>query len=361
MVRARKILTECTKECAATRLCLLPRLVYASEESRTGIPLLTHQLVAADKRGSALLFITPEGTIVRALEMPSPPHEIVLSADKRRAFVSMYGTGTFGNNPDPGFEIQVMDLETSQSCEAISIAPYNSPHGLTFDSFGALWTSCDRHGVVLAISIATGTVLGSVETGSHGTHWVLGTPDGRKLFTSNKHDPFIGVIDPKRKQMTRKIAVPHGVEGLCFSPDGRWLFAADRCRPEVLRIDAEREELVETIVLKGLEGDRAISPHHMRLRVSPDGRVLAVAAHHYDRLVLLQTADLTQQKTLVTGKGPMALAFLPDHRSHLYLSNHDEGTLSIVDIAQMRILQTLPCGHGVESMEFFPCGDQPSS
>lgn len=310
------------------------------------------QMLAVDKVGGALLFVDPAGEIRSRLPMPRGPHEIVVSPDQKHAFVSIYGTGTFRANPNPGFEIERVCLADGAPAGTIEVTPWTSPHGLTFDCAGVLWTSCDRHGVVAAISVDEGEVVGAVETGSFGTHWVLATPDGRKLFTSNKHDAFVGVIDPVERRMTRRIAVPHGTEGLAVSPDGRWLFAADHRVPAVLRIDVEREELVETIVLGGVKADRSREAHHMRLRVSPDGAVLCVAAYHYDRLFVIETADTRRQKAVHTGKGPMAMAFDPADAKTLYLSNHDEGTMSVVDVAEAQIVRSFECGEGVESMAF---------
>jgi DNA-binding beta-propeller fold protein YncE len=122
--------------------------------------------------------------------------------------------------------------------------------------------------------------------------------------------------------------------------------------PEVLRIDVEREEVVEVIALCGVESNTLLGSHHMRLRVSPDGAVLCVAAYHYDKLFLIDTGDTRHQRTVQTGMGPMAMAFDPANPVHLYLSNHDNGTIAVVDIEQARILRTFPCGQGVESMAF---------
>jgi DNA-binding beta-propeller fold protein YncE len=310
------------------------------------------QLLTVDKVGCALLFVDPDGEVRSRLPMPRGPHEIVLSPDNAHAFVSIYGTGTFRANPHPGFEIERVCLANGTPAGTFTVTPWTSPHGLTFDGDGVLWTSCDRHGVVLAISVQEGKVVGAVETGSYGTHWVLATPDGRKLFTSNKQDAFVGVIDPVARRLTRRIAVPHGTEGLAVSPDGRWLFAADHRMPAVLRIDVEREEVVETIVLRGVQADLSREAHHMRLRVSPDGITLCVAAYHYDRLFLIETADPKQQRVVPTGKGPMAMAFDPAAANRLYLSNHDDGTIGVINVAEARTLRTFPCGEGVESMAF---------
>ena len=314
------------------------------------------RLLAVDKVGGALLFVDPSGEVTRRLPMPRGPHEIVLSPTGTHALISIYGTGTFRDNPEAGFEIEQLDCAAGVLVGRIEISPWTSPHGLTFDSAGLLWTSCDPHGVVLAISIEEAKVVAAVETGSFGTHWVLASPDGNKLFTSNKHDPFISVIDPLLRRMTARIPVPNGTEGLSLSADGRWLFAADHRVPAILRIDVEREEIAETIRLNGVDADNTRASHHMRLLTSANGSLLCVASYHYDRLFLIDTTDTSTQKTVHTGKGPMGMAFDPAEPTHLYLSNHDEGTISVVDVLAGRILRTFSCGQGVESMAFVVSG-----
>ncbi len=311
------------------------------------------QLLAVDKVGCALLFVDPAGATFRRMAMPRGPHEIVLSPEKTQAYISIYGTGTFRENPNPGFEMERVNVSDGTAAGTVAIAPWTSPHGLAFDRFGVLWTTCDCHGVVLALS-PEGEVLGHVETGSTGTHWVLAAPDGTKLFTSNKHDEFLSVIDPVERRVTNRIPVPNGTEGLAFSPDGRWLFAADHRVPQVLRIDGDRELVVESILLRGLVASATRASHHMRLCTSPDGTLLCVAAYHFDMLFLIEIDEPATQRVLPTGKGPMAMAFDPLEPRHLYLSNHDEGTISVIDVEQAEILRTFSCGEGIESMVFAP-------
>lgn len=312
------------------------------------------RLAAVDKMGSKALLFDSTHTRINCLDLPHAPHEVLLSPNPDTLWISIYGPGTFRDNACPGNEILEIDTGSWTVKRSLSISPYTSPHGLTLDRFGVLWTSCDPYGVVLAISPISGKVLDAVATGSFGTHWVLASPDGSKLFTSNKDDGFLTVIDPESRRATGTIAVPAGAEGLGFSPDGRWLFAATHRKPHVCRIDVQSERVIESIELHDLPWDDARSSHHMRLRCSLDGRTLAVAAYHWNSLVLVDCHDSQRQTTLKTGRGPMALAFHPDTPQHLYLSNHDEGTISIFDIETKQCVETFPGGHGVESMAFLP-------
>src|SRR6185295_9897502 len=80
-------------------------------------PTGSNGLVAIDKRGSHALFLDPVTYAeLGRLALPARPHEIAISADRRLAYVSIYGLGVYGNNAQPGNTIIVLDLA---SCEQV--------------------------------------------------------------------------------------------------------------------------------------------------------------------------------------------------------------------------------------------------
>jgi DNA-binding beta-propeller fold protein YncE len=308
-------------------------------------------ILAVDKVGSKLIWFAPDGSTQRTLRMPTSPHEMVLSSDGEVGYVSIYGSGTYQSNLEPGTEIQVVNLHSGKRLAPISISPYSGPHGLTFDQDGLLWVTCDALGVVLAVSVERRKIVDAIETGSRGTHWIIASPDGRWMYTSNKQDQFLSVLNSKERRVETRIEIPHGAEGICLSPDGRWLYAADHRRAVVLKIDTQLDRVVEEITLTGISVEASRTSHHTRVRVSPDGGLLAVAVYHHDRLFLVDTSHTDRQTMVKTGAGPMAMAFHPLESALLYLSNHDEGTVSIVGVRAGEIVKTFPCGSGIESME----------
>ena len=311
-------------------------------------------ILAVDKVGSRLIWFAPGGTTLRTMSMPCAPHDMVMSASGDVGYISIYGSGNYACNDNPGDELQVVNLLTGACEPPLSVSPYSSPHGLAIDEDGLLWVTCDSHGVLLAISVERREIVAAVSTGSTGTHWVIASRDGSRLYTSNKQDPFLSVVNARERRVERQIDVPHGTEGICLSPDGRWLYAADHRRAVVLKIDTKLDAVVDAIALEGFVVDAPRVSHHMRVRVSPDGRLLCIAVYHYDVLVLVETAVPSRQRVILTGAGPMAMVFHPEDAKVLYLSNHDEGSVSVVDVEAASILKTFPCGAGIESMEFVP-------
>ncbi len=71
-------------------------------------PTGTCGLVAVDKVGGKVRLYEP-GTYreMAAIEVERLPHEVAISPDHQIAYVSIYGAGTFGNNPNPAQTIAV--------------------------------------------------------------------------------------------------------------------------------------------------------------------------------------------------------------------------------------------------------------
>ncbi len=309
-------------------------------------------LIGIDKVGSAIEFIDPSlQHSVASLVTTVAPHDVVLGAEGRFAYVTLYGDGVYRANQNPGKKVLVLDLVSRTIVDTIPLDPYDSPHGITLDRRGLIWVTCDPHARIVALSVESKSLVGEVGTENTGTHWVLASPTRDLLFCSSKNERMISVIDPASMRLERQIMVPHGTEGIAFGPDGT-LYAADHKEFCVLVIDGNRMEIVSKIMLEGADLSDPMESHHMRLLVSPDGGMLAVAAYHRDLLILVDLEYGSRQKVLRTGKGPMALAFSPLSGNQLFLSNHDEGTVSVVDFKAGRIESTFPCGQGIEALIF---------
>jgi DNA-binding beta-propeller fold protein YncE len=315
------------------------------------------RLIAVDKTGSSLCLIEAENLkVLKRLPMPVAPHDLVLDPAENRLYISIYGTGVYGNNPEPGREVIVIDAASFTAVESICTAPYTSPHGLAFDRAGILWVSSDAYSCVLGMNLETRSVRHVVSTGSSGSHWLLASTLTGFLYTSNKQDRFISVIDPAKRELRRIIDIPNGSEGICIGPNGNLLYVADRKLARILVVDLTTDAISHIIYLDDLGKLMKLDPgrqdHHMRLCVSNDGFTLAVAAYHFDRLILVHLPDPRRQIALHTGKGPMAMAFDPSNKDNLYISNHDDETMSIVDLRQQALIRTVDCGGGIEAMRF---------
>jgi DNA-binding beta-propeller fold protein YncE len=304
-------------------------------------------LIAIDKMGNQVLFLDPEGyeTILTLDGFAPRVHELLIAADRRVAYVPIYGDGVHGKNPHPGHLIALFDLKARRHMGDFSTYPYLAPHGLRWGPEGQLYCLCENSGVVLEMDAAKGSIEHVIEVGSNKAHRMEVLPDGSKLYTENEEDTFASVIDLNARTRSRKIAAPNGLAGVGLSPDGKTIILVDAQQPRIMVVDTATDEVVSTIALEGHEKAAQIA------RYSPDGEYLVVTSVAAP-LATVFDARLKTQRLLRLGLGPMNMAFHENGRTVL-IGNQNEGTISVCDLKNAEVVRTVRAGVGVEALSFF--------
>lgn len=275
---------------------------------------------------------------------------MALPPDQRTAYVSIYGDGIYGANPHPGNQVYVLDLVARRPVRVLSTGDVLAPHGLALAPDGRLWVSSDAGACVAALDPETGRLEATVPVGTTGAHWLVMTPDGRKVYTSNRAGPGIPVLDARARRLSGRVGTPHAVTGLALSPDGARLYAIDDQAPTLLVVDTRTDRLVDTVPLAGLPHVTSTADREMRVRVTPDGLYVLVADYASGAVVRADAADLRRQRLLVVERGPMGVAFSGDGRT-AWVANHDAGTVTIVDVPSMRALRDFRTDAGPETLD----------
>ena len=98
-------------------------------------PTGTRGLLLIDKVGSYIRFFDPVTFKERSsVAVATKPHDFVLTADRKTAYVPLYGDGIYGRNPNPGHEVAIVDMDAGKVVGSIDIAPYRAPHGIQIDA-----------------------------------------------------------------------------------------------------------------------------------------------------------------------------------------------------------------------------------
>jgi YVTN family beta-propeller protein len=309
-------------------------------------PTGTSGLLAIDKRGSHALFLDPlDYTELASVDLPARPHELAISADHRLAYVSIYGLGVYGSNPEPGHLIVVLHLGGHEVLETIDVSPYRAPHGLMLHPKGHLYASCDQSGVIAEVDLSAGKVVAAIEADSRGPHMIALLPDGSKLYSENEEDPFVSVMDPATRRLMAKVPMPGGSAGICASADGERVVVVAGQEPALAEIDARSDQVTRRIPLEGHQ--RAAQ----RVRFSPDGRHVMVTSTE-EPLVTILDGQLERQTTFETTAAPMGVAFAADGRTAL-VANHGAGRITVVDLEAGRPTRDFAAGVGVETLAFY--------
>jgi YVTN family beta-propeller protein len=311
-------------------------------------PTGTRGILLIDKVGAQIRFIDPVTYKERtAFKVATNPHDFVLTADRKTAYVPLYGDGIYGRNPNPGHEIVIVDMDAQKAVGTIDVAPYRAPHGIQIDGNGTIYVSSDLDRKLLVIDPKTRKVTHAIDTEGT-THWIGILPNGSKIYATNKNDgPFVSVIDLKTHKMAGKIDVPGGTQGIAVSPDGTRVIVMASAEPTAIVIDPATDKIVDRITLANQKGGG------YKAYYSPDGKYLLTMNLGSASINIFDAANLRgMQHTLTVGKDPMGLAFSADGKTAL-VANHGDGSVSVVDLATKKETSRFQAGTGIETLTYY--------
>ena len=209
-------------------------------------------LLVLNKDANEMAIVDPSAMkVVGHVPVGEGPHEV--ATDGKLAFVANYGSHT------PGNTISVIDLATWREIKRVDLSPMQRPHGIvtsggkvyfTVENTTARWTnpSATRptelrppDGEVSSYDPSGQGGFGW-STGEYGTHMLVISEDGKKIFTTNIQSNSVSVWEregPAGPQGTT-IPVGKGPEGIDMSADGREVWVAHSQDGGISVIDADR-------------------------------------------------------------------------------------------------------------------------
>jgi DNA-binding beta-propeller fold protein YncE len=268
-------------------------------------------ILATVKENVSLTVLDPDtGAIVAAIEVGergvAKPHEITLSADRTRAFVSLYGSADYGRNV-PANRIAVIDLTSMRLLGHIDLNLYQGPHALVTGADGKIWASVDPSRCVLVIDPESFEIKRTIWLEVPG-HFFAAAPDGR-LYVSAKEYPVITEIDMAAREIVARIPLPVGAQGICVSSDGALLYVGDFHRPLLHVVDRAARRVTKTVPLTGVPGWPFASKGGAHV-------VVTTYDEPADRgfLEILDATDLTRRRVVELPAEPFHALFAPDDR-----------------------------------------------
>lgn len=309
-------------------------------------PTGTRGLLLIDKLGGHIRFFDPAKFTERSsIAVATRPHDFVLTADRKTAYVPLYGDGIFGRNPNPGHEVAIVDMDAAKVIGSIDTSPYRAPHGIQIGPDGMIYVASDLDKKLLVLDPKTRKMTKAIDTEGT-THWIGILPDGSKIYATNKNDPFVTVVNLKTGTVAGKISVPGGTEGIAVSPDGKRVVVMTHTAPGLAVIDPATDAIVDRIAIQGQGG--AYKAYY-----SPDGKRLLTMNLGSSVINIFDAADLRgAQKTVTVGKDPMGLAFSADGKTALS-ANHGDGTVSVIDLVKMETVSKFQAGTGIETLTYY--------
>lgn len=165
------------------------------------------------------------------------------------------------------------------------------------------------------------------------------TPNGEDAIVVAERLHRLDFRDPATMRLRYSLPVPcNGVNHLDFSANGRYLIASCEFDGRLLKIDVSSRTILATLQFQG---------HSMPQDVclSPDGTIFYVADMGLNGIHQVDGAHFSEIGFLRSGKGAHGLYVSRDSR-FLYISNRDEGSVSVLDFAKRKIVKKWLIPHG---------------
>lgn len=275
-------------------------------------------LVALNKNDATMAIIDPATMEIKAkVPTGTGPHEVVLSADGKTAYVANYGTG-----PNPGNSLSVVDIATAKE-RRVDLTPLIRPHGLQLIGT-KLYFTAESNRAIARFDTVSNKVDWFMGTGQNGSHMVVGTADQKKFYTANIGSDSVTAIElPPLTQGRLPIThIPVGKqpEAIDLSPDGKEVWIGLNVDGMVEVVDVVGYKSVAKIDTKG-------RPY--RVKFTPDGKSVICTMLPTKEIVIIDAATRKETKRIKLESTPMGIVFSADGKTAFVSAGQPDIVLKI--------------------------------
>ncbi len=261
-------------------------------------------LVALNKNEANMAIVDPGTmTVVGKVAVGDGPHEVVLSADGKTAFVANYG------NQQPGNSISIIDIASAKELKRVDLAPMIRPHGLQLIG-GKLYFTAEANRMIARLDAATGKVDWMMGSGQNGTHMIAGSADQKKFYTANIGSDSVTAFEfqavPPAGSKITHIPVGKQPEAVDLSPDGREVWTG-------LNVDG-MVEIVDTAAYKSVAKIN-IGGRPYRVKFTPDGKSVVCTMIASKEILIIDAATRKETKRIKLESIPMGIVFSSDGKT----------------------------------------------
>ena len=295
-------------------------------------------LVMEKNAGKLAFFDAADGTRVGEVGLPAYPHEFVVDAQGRFAYVGHYGLPSSDRPGEGGHSVVVVDLGERRVARTIDCAPFNRLHGIGLDGQGRLGVLSEGRDTLLILDDPGRATRPDRQaaTGGRKTHLFSFSRNGERAYVTGLESGTASLVRPHdrgaKPVVTKTGQMP---EGNCLSPDGKVFYVGNRRSGTVSVLDAGSMKLRD---------QRDVGGDPLRLYALPDGRIL-LADLERESISLLRP-DLREIWRLPLGAKPSAASLHPGKAVAFVSLASDE--VVAVDLEARRIEQRIRTGAGAD-------------
>ena len=295
-------------------------------------------LLVVNKHEDTMSFVAPNALeSVAMVATGHDPHEMVITPDQRRAYVSNYAA--------PGNTVSVIDLVNREHILQISTVGYARVHGAAISPDGNhAYFTAGQTGYVVEIDLRTDAVTRGIPTHGEISHMVVVSPDGERLYTANIGSRNVSVLARESGDLITQVPCDKGCEGLAITRDGKALWAANQDAGNITIIDRETHTVAATVDCPGVP---------LRIKFTANGGLALVTSWRAEgELVVINVDARREVKRVRVGNQPIGVETSPDGR-RAFVSNMGSDEVHVIDMATLSVAGSLRTGAGPDAMAWW--------
>ena len=289
-------------------------------------------LVVLNKTDNDMVTIDPATMKVTGrVAVGDGPHEVVLSADGRTAYVANYGAQT------PGSTLSVIDLETMKETRRVDLLPLMRPHGLQMIG-GRIYFTAETNRAIARYDPVKGKVDWVMGTGQNGSHMIVGTTDEKRFYTANIGSDNVTAFEltaaPPAGSRVIQIPVGKQPEAIDMSPDGKEIWTGLNAEGAIDIVDTAAHKFIEKVQIGG-------RPY--RVRFTPDGKWVVNTLLPTREIVIVEAATRKEVRRIKLESVPMGITFARDGRT-AFVSAGDPDIVLRIDLEKGEVTGRVETG-----------------
>ena len=314
------------------------------------------RLVVLNKgEASASIIDVATGERVARLTTGVGPHEVVVSADRRRAVVTNYG-----DQQTVGTTLTVLDLGALEVEQTLDLGDWERPHGIAFLPDGRLVVTAETDSAVAVVDLDAGAVAFEAPTAGTLSHMLAVSPDGRYTYTANMISGTVSKVDLAERRVVASAETGPATEAVAVRPGGGEVWAASQEDGRVVVLDAGTFEEIGSLPVAG---------RPIRIAFTPDGKRALVTTVIGSELVVVDADARERLGTVPLPNDPehanAAAASVPGGASALPIGiavDPDGGTafvalmgrdqVAVVDLDRLAVVRWLDTGSMPDGIAF---------
>lgn len=322
-------------------------------------------LLVLAKSDSMLLVVDPASLQVLArIPAGNDPHEIVASADGKRAYISNYGGGAYNT-------LTVVDLVARKQLATVDLGALRGPHGLMFAG-AKVWFTAEVAKAIGSYDPASQKIDWILGTGQDRTHMIYVWPDLKRIATANVNAGTVSIIEkttgarpgpppgppggsagkmgpPPRGPMGAPggdweetvVRVGNGCEGFDVSPDGKEIWVANAQDGTVSIIDVASKKVTQTLAAEVRGANR--------LKFTPDGKLVLISSLGGPDVVVIDSATRKTVKRINVGHGAAGIEMQPDG-ARAFVACSPDGYVVVIDLHSLAVAGHIQAGNNPDGL-----------